>query len=228
MKEIVKNYTETLNATCENNQLIYVHTAFFGKFITDHFDEESYPDVCYQNETYDIVKGICEGKNQCNITVSLNIFKDPCFGFPKKLYFQYFCTDNETINMLNKCPKQNYIKPYEPCPKINDQAVKDQYFLNNQNFSILCDQQLNIKIICAFFGYDTYYNKIPIQNYQYPAAALYNVNYVTKQLKNFCENNSSCSITLSSGQWLSTHLMNNYGYYDRSYYFLQVQWTCNL
>ena len=51
---------------------------------------------CEVNATC-VVKGICDGQHECNITVNDNLFSgDPCPRLRKYLYFEYQCIDAPT------------------------------------------------------------------------------------------------------------------------------------
>lgn len=47
---------------------------------------------CLSQNSYNIVRGRCNGKQNCSVSVANCVFGDPCFGTYKYLTVDYECT----------------------------------------------------------------------------------------------------------------------------------------
>ena len=83
----------TANLSCTHHAGIHVLSAMYGRKdnITCH-SENSYATCEAQDQdSLSIVKGICEGQQNCTIWASNNIFVDPCPGIHKYLNLSDQC-----------------------------------------------------------------------------------------------------------------------------------------
>lgn len=82
---------------------ISVQLANFGRFSLMPCNEEGIADIqtnCVNNATLRTMSGLCDGRQQCNFTVSAELFGDSCPGTPKYLDAKFRCVQVTTTGEL--------------------------------------------------------------------------------------------------------------------------------
>ena len=84
------------NANCPKDQYMVVKTASYrGLAATKSCDLSD--DYSCEVDVTCLVKKLCDGQHECNITVNDSLFPaNSCQGFTRYLYFEYQCTDSPT------------------------------------------------------------------------------------------------------------------------------------
>ena len=86
----------TKNANCPKDQYMVVKTASYRGLSATKTCGLSDDYSCEVDVTC-LVKKLCDGQHECNISVDDNLFPDNfCQGLTKYLYFEYQCTDSPT------------------------------------------------------------------------------------------------------------------------------------
>ena len=98
------------NANCPKDQYMVVKTASYRGLSATKTCGLSDDNSCEVNVTC-LVKKLCDGEHECNITVNDNLFPaNSCQGFTKYLYVEYQCTDSpyrSLCGMFNSSLKIN-------------------------------------------------------------------------------------------------------------------------
>ncbi|XP_056335166.1 rhamnose-binding lectin-like [Danio aesculapii] len=84
------------NFQCDDGSLLHIHAANYGR--TDNSTcaagrpaSQIAKTDCYASNSQTLVANGCEGKNNCSISASNDVFSDPCYGTYKYLYTAYSC-----------------------------------------------------------------------------------------------------------------------------------------
>jgi hypothetical protein len=86
----------TKDANCPKDQYMVVKNASY-RGLPDTKTCGLSDDYSCEVDVTCLVKKLCDGQHECNITVNETLFSgDPCPGLTKYLYFEYQCIDTPT------------------------------------------------------------------------------------------------------------------------------------
>lgn len=92
-RKVVTCEDQQLDIGCGREEVINVISAMYGRTDNHTCSNETNPATtsCRAKHATEIVRGQCQGKNECIVTASNSVFGDPCFGTLKYLTVTYKC-----------------------------------------------------------------------------------------------------------------------------------------
>lgn len=158
---------------CSGDLVIHIYAAYYGvqqstavtSTCVQASDGLEINAKCYVRQGFDVIEASCEGKSSCNLRVSTATMGGPdlCPTVSKQLFVQYQCVDPKVLDYVTSvCPRPPLTPPI--CPSIvvttnsssttTTTTTHSQTWCDGESMSIVCPNNLNISIECAFYGLD--------------------------------------------------------------------------
>ncbi|KAJ8021869.1 L-rhamnose-binding lectin CSL3 [Holothuria leucospilota] len=137
--------TDTTSHVCEGDDLhigcndgyLNIIEAVYGRLVNDicsYQSSEPTTDCQYEN-SMEIVREACQGRESCVISAENHIFTDPCIGVPKYLQVTY------------RCDASQYGGPIRPHP-----FVETEYYISNPGEYTFLEYEFTHRCLYLVFG----------------------------------------------------------------------------
>lgn len=207
---------------CSSNHTIKILSAFYGLQKTSYCTNISsaYSLTCFNKDTIEKIKNICNDTNYCLISASTRFFGDPCPGIDKEMIIQYQCLPFKTKLTKSQCKVDTNLRPV--CPDSNSTNINQKIWCEPSTLRIKCPIGKVIQILCGFYGIDPNYDcKGTFKSGSEPSYCYSQRS--TNQLMSSCTGKQSCMLKGDPNFVLGSNFENVCPGYAK---ILLVQWNC--
>ncbi|RNA41242.1 rhamnose-binding lectin-like [Brachionus plicatilis] len=207
---------------CSSNHIIKILSAYYGLHTSTVCANHSsnYSLTCFNKDTLEKIKHLCDNKKYCLISASTRYFGDPCPGVDKQMVVQYQCIYDKTNLTKSQCEVDTTLKPV--CPNSNSSAINQNIWCEPSNLNIQCPDRKVIQILCGFYGIDANYNCLGTFKSGSEPSYCYSRNS-SKKLMSSCTGKQKCFLRGDPNFVLGSNFENVCPGYAK---ILLVQWNC--